>query len=211
MLLGFMQKFPWKGEDKQPVPTNFREKILAGAGYLMSSQILAEEIKEKIGVVTHPGSVYAPKLHTFREDPYNRWKPGMSIQMVYRGPKYSILDHFNKEIPELEKCVSVQKIEIKWSKDSNPSLKLLSKTLGLESQNLVVLVDGRLVLEASISDGYAAMTGNYNNPGAGIVVNSQISSDLIIRNDGFTDIFQFIRWFKKDWKGKVIHWTDLRY
>lgn len=30
MILGFMQKFPWKGEDKQPVPTNFREKILAG-------------------------------------------------------------------------------------------------------------------------------------------------------------------------------------
>jgi hypothetical protein len=107
MILGFMQKFPWKGEDKQPVPTNFREKILAGA-------LLIPSTASRIGSKGLLHMIQHPKLHTMRLDPHNRWRAGMGIQMVYRGPKYSILDHFNKGIPELEECVSVQNIEIKW-------------------------------------------------------------------------------------------------
>lgn len=30
-------------------------------------------------------------------------------------------------------------------------------------------------------------------------------------NDGFESVDQFFAWFNKDWKGKIIHWTDLKY
>ena len=184
MLLGFMQKFPWKGEDKQPVPTNFREKILAGAGYLMSSQILSDEIKNKLGVITHPDSIYTPKIHTFREDPYNRWKLGMSIQMVYRGPKYSILDHFNKGIPELERCVSVQKIKIEWFSYHMKPLEIMS-IKGGTSRVPVVKIDDREL--------------------------SGMELEKLAANDGFDSVEDFFRWFKRDWSGKCLHWTDFRY
>mgnify|MGYP003995848679 CR=1 FL=1 len=31
------------------------------------------------------------------------------------------------------------------------------------------------------------------------------------RNDGFPYILKLIRWFNKDFTGKIIHWTDYRY
>lgn len=30
-------------------------------------------------------------------------------------------------------------------------------------------------------------------------------------NDGFESAEQLFAWFNKDWEGKIIHWTDLRY
>ena len=30
-------------------------------------------------------------------------------------------------------------------------------------------------------------------------------------NDGFEDVSEFLNWFDEDFKGKIIHWTDLRY
>jgi len=33
----------------------------------------------------------------------------------------------------------------------------------------------------------------------------------LIKNDGFDEKIDFFRFFKKDFKGKIIHWTDLRY
>lgn len=95
MLLGFMQRFPWK-VNGEPEPTHFRERILAGAGYYLDPSL--PQFKEKV--------------HTFRLDPHGRWKADRKIEMVYRGAGYKILDHFNKGISELEKCVSTQKIEI---------------------------------------------------------------------------------------------------
>lgn len=33
----------------------------------------------------------------------------------------------------------------------------------------------------------------------------------IAQNDGFSSISEFFRWFDKDFTGKIIHWTDLKY
>lgn len=33
----------------------------------------------------------------------------------------------------------------------------------------------------------------------------------LARNDGFENFMDFIKWFNKDFEGKIIHWTDLRY
>ncbi len=30
-------------------------------------------------------------------------------------------------------------------------------------------------------------------------------------NDGFDTLSEFLEWFNKDFKGKIIHWTDLKY
>ncbi|NCB82969.1 MAG: hypothetical protein EOM44_00495 [Bacteroidia bacterium] len=30
-------------------------------------------------------------------------------------------------------------------------------------------------------------------------------------NDGFEGVTEFLNWFQRDFKGKVIHWTDVRY
>ena len=30
-------------------------------------------------------------------------------------------------------------------------------------------------------------------------------------NDGFNEFVEFVAWFSKGFKGKIIHWTDLRY
>lgn len=30
-------------------------------------------------------------------------------------------------------------------------------------------------------------------------------------NDGFSSLVEFWMWFKEDFKGKIIHWTDLKY
>ena len=33
----------------------------------------------------------------------------------------------------------------------------------------------------------------------------------LAKNDGFDSVDDFFRWFNRDFKGKIIHWTELRY
>lgn len=164
MTLGFKQKFPW-GE-----PTNFREKILAGVGRkeVTVSTSLHTSIPQFHTGYEITESSFKPKIHTFRSDPTNRWKAGRKIEMVYRGAGYKILDHFNKGIPELEKCVSVQSIVI----TNHPSW-------------LDIVIDDKPMKEDVINQ--------------------------IVQNDGFDSFDSFCKWFKKDFSGKIIHFTDLRY
>lgn len=189
MTLGFMQRFKWKGPDGQPEPTNFREKILAGVQNasidqkFVSVPVSAPEL-EAIGL-KNPKLYFPiqPKLHTIREDKPNRWKAGRKIEMVYRGAGYSIVDHFNKGIPELEKCVSVQLIHLWWT--------ALAKTQDERDRNV-----GHQLKLNCIVDGKR--------------LNDQELTTLAI-NDGFTSLDQFKRWFSKDFYGKIIHWTSLKY
>lgn len=153
MTLGFKQQFPWATKDK-PAPTNFREKILASID---------------------GGPIYTPKFHTMRLDPHNRWKAGRKIEMVYRGAGYKIIDHFNKGIPELGKCVSVQKIEIKVHPYGS---------------------EGGSIYDISIDDGP-------------MLTREQAS--VLATNDGFDSLYDFEKWFNKDFTGKIIHFTNLRY
>lgn len=109
MTLGFKQYFPWHTE-KNPAPTNFREKII---------ERLHENQPNPI--------VWTPKIHTMRADPTNRWKAGRKIEMVYRGAGYKIIDHFNKGIPELGACTGVQSIHIKHYDDGQVHISIDNK------------------------------------------------------------------------------------
>jgi hypothetical protein len=44
-----------------------------------------------------------------------------------------------------------------------------------------------------------------------IIKTSSFTVDNIALNDGFKSTNDFLEWFSEDFKGKMIHWTDLRY
>lgn len=163
MILGFKQYFPWKGEDGKPEPTYFKEKI---------TERFFENQPNPI--------VFVPKIHTFREDPHNRWKAGMKVSMVYRGAGYKIIDHFNEGIPELGTIKSIQKISI-WYSTGLPNDE--SK---VRVRRINCMIDG-------------------------IWFSDVEQTEKIARNDGFDSLDQFKKWFKTDWEGKIIHFTDFRY
>jgi len=199
MILGFKKTFPWKE------PTWFREKILIGVNrpeikiYTFIDGNGIEVIpfgnggtrKYKVWESSKNGFIHVkdlilhPKIHTMRADKHNRWKSGRSIQMVYRGPKYSIESHFNKGIERLEKCVSEQKIEMKF---------------GSKMEKLTIHIDDKL---------FAVIPCATN-----VHVNEPFLSNgiLFARNDGFDNVHDFVRWFAwKDFTGKVIHWSNFKY
>jgi hypothetical protein len=75
-----------------------------------------------------------------------------------------------------------QKIEFKWQ-------TFLEGKVG-QSHGVILLIDGVSVV------GYDDIV------------------EQLCKNEGFKDrveFFQNPRWFKKDFKGQIIHWTDFRY
>lgn len=176
MILGFKEFF----DAKKTQPTWFREKILAGVGIVT---INGDHIKSN-GPIVEDG--FKPKLHTLRLDPHDRWKAGMSIQMVYRGPKYSIKDHFNKAIPELEKCISTQTIKIEWLTYHAVPAEIFGLKGG-STRIPRVVIDGETYPSACTQVKQLAM------------------------NDGFDSLEDFYDYFNKDFTGKILHFSDMHY
>ena len=76
MILGFKQQFPWGGQ------TFFKEKILHSVGLMCNGgRIVKYNPYEYIGAM-------GKKFHTMREDPYDRWKPGMSSGILFYKRKF---------------------------------------------------------------------------------------------------------------------------
>lgn len=152
MTLGFKQQFPWATKDKL-APTNFREKILAGVGYVIFKGA-PMSIERGLSYETfNQFDAFQKKIHTMRADPTNRWKAGRKIEMVYRGAGYKIIDYFNKGIPELERCVSVQKVELKWVNLSGiavvpPPVKELH--IFIDGRRL----EGKEIWDLAVNDGF---------------------------------------------------------
>lgn len=46
-----------------------------------------------------------------------------------------------------------------------------------------------------------------------IFIDGELFTDIerLAFNDGFDSVEAFYQWFKEDFKGKIIHWTDLKY
>lgn len=107
------------------------------------------------------------KLHTIREDSNDRWKAGMDIHFVINNRTKN-----RYQFAPVVKCVSTQKIEVKWNEDPFPG-------------TVRVFIDGE-------------------------VQNIKRIESLAI-NDGFDSVEDFFSWFNKDFTGKIIHWTNLKY
>ena len=88
MILSFKEFFPWDE------PTDFVDKILA----TFDPSLLV-------------GSDFKPKVHTIRGG--HRIKPGTILHMA-TGVRSKYYFQFNKDIEELEKCISVQRFDLTW-------------------------------------------------------------------------------------------------
>ncbi len=79
-------------------------------------------------------------------------------------------------------CLSTQKIKIKWKK--------INIGLVSESWTVKVFIDGK-----------------------DITVKGDIV-DQLVKNDGFAnnkEFFEWKAWYRKDFTGKIVHWTKLKY
>lgn len=163
MNLGYKTHFPFNGE-----PTNFEAKIIKSI---------------------YPDSIYndypsiVPKIHTIREDQFNRWKPGMKIHHAY-GVRTKNYDCFAES-----QCEGIQSIEIEYLEDIEVFSFLVAERILSYDEYLYkrvrVNIGGHYVSERTVKE--------------------------LARNDGFSSLIDFFRWFNKPFKGKIIHWTYLRY
>ena len=80
------------------------------------------------------------------------------------------------------KCVSVQKIEILWGNAIPAPYKIQIPT---PASSVMVFIDKR-PLHAN-------------------------EFEALAKNDGFNSVEDFFSWFNKDFTGKIIHWTNLKY
>lgn len=77
------------------------------------------------------------KIHTIREDKTNRWKPGKLIHFVV-GLRTKQQKQF-----KLDKCISIQKIQIKWHEDLlETRIYIDNKELDLETRQKLAKKDG---------------------------------------------------------------------
>ncbi len=121
------------------------------------------------------------KLHSMRPDKHKRWRAGLQIQFCTGVRTKQYKKYFEKP------CISVQEVVMTLEKGAD--------LWAIQSVN--IFIDGILY-----------------NP----LLNQQFA-----RNDGFTDQRDFLKWFffekkkkkwkqvRTKWKGRLIHWTDLKY
>lgn len=134
---------------------------------------------------------YVPKLHTLREDPHNRWKPGKAIHHAtgVRTPSYNCFYH------DKQGCKSVQQIQI-----INEEFK-------------------EIRIYRHLRDRYFTLYTNNPNHVKNLkqlpqykFIEFDKNLHQFIQNDGFDTPEQFWAWFNQPiWHGKIIHWTDLMY
>lgn len=152
-------------------------------GVLMNANEFTEKFKALSDEYQRKINDVKPKLHTIRADTSNRWKAGMDIHMVINNRTKNRF-----QFAPLVKCVSVQKIEIEWT-DSGT-------LLGREAR--VYIDETKQIGKYSEKEKYYL-----DVPGRSL-------QELAI-NDGFDSVEDFFAYFNKDFKGKIIHWTDLKY
>ena len=165
-------------------PTYFVEKIQAG--------LVQEQRFKELNVLDFEPENFdfdyflncIPKIHTIREDKNDRWKAGTKIDF-FINCRQPTMFRFAPVLP----VVSTQKIEIVYS--------------GGSLNYADVYIDGELFLK------------NYNPHQVikGVKSDDEKEEKIIklAQNDGFDSADDFFSYFNKDFKGKIIHWTDLRY
>jgi len=181
MQIHFVKQFPW-GE-----PSHFIEKIWAGfasSDFLWEKrdgQWATEIFKEKWP--------YADSV----EDPNHWWYPFMSCKPKLHTIREDVRDrwHHGRIIhfmqwtgkPYYSKCYHFAPLI--------PCMGFQTIEIEYLGGKPIVVIDHR----------------HFYNPMVGV----DRGILQLAQNDGFETIDQFFRWFKADFKGKIIHWTDLRY
>lgn len=193
MVLGFSTKW---SDRMGGGPTHFVEKILSGM--LKQFEEHGDKPLQKVAEYVYESGMYEgyasadimlysvdneiPKIHTIRTDEHDRWKAGNDIHMVINNRTKNRF-----QFAPVVKCTGVQKIEFYWWTPERGAERYYKNPYDdMKSERYCdVYVDDRII-----------MTEEYES---------------IARNDGFDSVEQFFQWFNKDYSGKIIHWTDLKY
>lgn len=174
-------------------PTYFPEKIikcLYGNGTVSSNDFFDSFMASKYSKSDADiRKAMAPKLHTIRSDKANRWKAGNKIHFVInnRTPQ-------RMQFAPVVECKSVQRIKIKQFKTDI-------------HYHVMIWIDDELK--------YDSLYLCFHDTHKGDSVDEYLKQSDFIKNlsinDGFESSDHFFDYFKKDFEGKIIHWTDLTY
>lgn len=189
MTLAFSTKWPDRMGELAGQPNYFIQKIWMGlpdrSKVKSVYDIFYENHVYKLNKPWDiPNARIEPKLHTIREDLSNRWCRSMDIHFVINN---RTKNHF--QFAPVVKCVSVQEIEIYHN---------------VRLDELVYDRDGLSIFGCDI----------YGNRKRVLVDGNDLSWSKIrglALNDGFPSAEAFFDYFNKDFKGKIIHWTDFKY
>jgi len=129
-----------------------------------------------------------PKLHTVREDLKERWKVGTKIDF-FINVRQPNMYRFAPVLP----VVSTQKIEFIWKENTENQTCLGTKF----NRICTIKIDDRFYGDAYLLNAS--------------VVSSSYTIPTFANNDGFDTPDELFAYFNKNFKGKIIHWTDLRY
>ncbi|MBD8349370.1 hypothetical protein [Dysgonomonas sp. HGC4] len=138
------------------------------------------------------------KPHSIRYDKTNRWKAGRKIHFATgaRTPNYNCFVE--------SKVISTQEIEIKdVGLEINPIIKEALTLLGVETVCHYIFEEYVPKLDIVLRKRFRVSVDKR--------VLSLEEINTLAKNDGFDSTHDFFRWFNQDFKGKIIHWTDLKY
>lgn len=193
-ILNFMLYLP--GQEKKE--TRFIEKIhssliqnlLYSSAYMGSPEenTFYKEISKEYALDPNVLAEKKAKNHTIRKDSENRWKPGMKIDFFINARTKKML-RFAPRVP----VKSLQKISFSW-KQKPEGFQIFGTPV---DRICVIEIDGRFFGDAYFFQG-ELKTGSY-------------TLEQLAINDGFDTVQDFFDWFREDFSGKIIHWTDLKY
>ena len=178
--------------------TLFPEKIMTGLNH---AQIITWDHTEELfetkiisksdtchRIEFNKSIITNPKLHTIREDKNDRWKVGTKIDFFINARQKDMF-RFAPVLP----VVSTQKVELIYIEN----IKELT-CLGITyDRTCTIKIDNKFYGDAYLLADY--------------VVSSSYNLTAFAQNDGFDNLEDFFVYFDKNYLGKIIHWTDLKY
>ena len=166
--------------------TFFPQKIIKGLPYekwsISAAYSMVNDICKECGYVKSYEDL-KPKLHTIRRDEKNRWKAGNNIHFVINNRTANRFQFFS-----VVKCISTQIIEIKVVDEIRKYYSYVSE---LKFNDEVY----RKCFDVTVDN---------------CLLNRKEVETLSI-NDGFDTVEEFFNYFSEDFRGKIIHWTPLKY
>lgn len=188
MTLGFSTQI----KDK---PTYFVEQInnsliQNGIVYAIDIDKYERKYSERFGFNLR--EIIEQKIHSIREDKHNRWHAGNHIHFVINNRTKNRFQ-FAPVIP----CIETQKIQIFWDEPQNYHKDLWQTPVE-------IIIDGNHTLKPDIGD---ILIDSVTKE----ILQGNKEAKLLAINDGFESLKDFLLYFNKDFTGKIIHWTDLKY
>lgn len=198
MNLGFTQTFTQPG--LKGIKTHFPAKVLKSIrkdhidkydDWTKENKLA--DILGKIGTTKLEFDHCVPKIHTIREDPTGRWKPGMKIHFIVgnRTPR-------RFQFAPIVECVSIQKIKIHVDQ-FNEHTRIVD-----------IFIDGNWMYQAIRREGEK---GHVHIEDHKMFYRNRVDVPFyrFCLNDGFSDRAGFLNYFNQSFRGVIIHWTDLKY